>query len=884
MTGKKLFIIAAIWALLSCTSASQKLINKMSTQLQVYYQVTDNQAGQHGINALALGAQNSRAFTASIFLQNSGPQIDNSNWAIYFSSRRRILRTGNDQSIIRHISGDLYELSPSEKFSALPAEDQIEIPIVGEFYQLFETDILPRWFLATKGTKPRIIRNTETENLENFVYPIGKDLSQNSPDDMNVLMSAEARFLKNQAIKLLPAQELRGRIIPTPLTSEIFPENIDLSSGISFDNSSLDEEALNIIKNRLQLFGIKVNNNGSGYHIKIQMIPEIFDSGMQISGAYQLRIDPENAEIIGYDAAGLFYGLQSLVGLVQIGEQNIPSVAIYDAPRFAHRAVHLDIARNFHSKESIYRLLDQMAAYKLNKFHLQLSDDEGWRLEIPDLPELTDVAARRSFDLQEKKTLLTQLGSGPFSNNSGSGYLSREDYIDILKYAKARYILVIPEISMPAHARAAVIAMEVRYHNLMKKGKKEQAQEFRLTDPEDTSNITTEQYYNRYSLINPALGSSLRFVEKVVSEIAKMHQEAGNPLSIWHYGGQKPKNIFLGPGFQNIYAPYKNPALGTIDQDNEDEPFSKSPAARRLLEQGIISDYSQLSSYFAIEVSRILAKYGIVKMTGWQEGFQDLDASELSVPEAGVNLHQSIAEKAYESAPLWAHKNFSVIISSPDFLDFNTPYEVHPQERGYYQATRFNDERKLYSFAANNLPQNAETSVDSQGQAYTASSAASWAGPYGIQGQLPSHIVRTQEQMEYMLYPRLLVLAERAWHQASWELEYTPGRQYSAGSTHYVNQDLLLQEWTYFANLLAQKELPKLDKYALQYRISVPGARIQKGILEMNIALPGLRMEYSTDEGLSWKEYTQPVPVNSDIFFRALSTDGRSSRVELVKR
>lgn len=886
MIRKHLFFTAAAFlALTSCTSAKQRLINKMSSQLQVYYKVNDNQAGRHGIDGSALGAQDAAVFTASIFLQNSGSKLYSSDWAIYFSSIRRILRTDNDQFTIRHITGDLHELRPTEKFAGFPSGDQIEIPIVGEFWQLFETDISPRWYLAAQGAKPRIIRNTDTENLQNFVYPIEDDLYQNSLKDMNVLMTPQARFRKNSEIQLLPTQDLRGRIIPTPLSSEIFPEDINLSSGISFDNSSLDEESLNIIKNRLQLFGIKVNMNSRGYHIKIQMIPEIFDSGMQISGAYQLRIDPENAEIIGYDEAGLFYGLQSLLSLIKIGEQSIPSVAVYDAPRFSHRAMHLDIARNFHSKESIYRLLDQMAAYKLNKFHLHLSDDEGWRLEIPDLPELTDVASQRSFDLKEKKTLLTQLGSGPFTNNSGSGYLSRQDYIDILKYAKMRYILVIPEIAMPAHARAAVTAMEVRYHNFMKKGKKEQAEEYRLIDPEDTSNVTTVQYYDHHSFINPALDSSRHFMEKVVSEIAQMHKEADNPLSIWHYGGDEAKNIFLGNGFQNIHTQYKSLALGTIDQDNEDEPFAKSPAARRLLEQGIISDYSQLSSYFAIEVSRILAKYGIVKMMAWQDGVKDLsDASELSVSEAGVNLWDTVFGGAWKSAPFWATKNFSVIISSPDFLYFNMPYEMHPAERGYYWATRFSDERKIFSFAPNNLPQNAETSVDLDGQPYTARATEKWPGAYGLQGQLWSEIVRTDEQMEYMIYPRLIALAERAWHQASWELEYIPGREYSGGRTHYVNQDLLLQDWEYFANVLGQKELPKLDKHALQYRISTPGARIKDGMLEMNVALPGLRMEYSIDEGISWKEYTQPVPVATDVFFRAVATDGRSSRIELVKR
>ena len=177
------------------------------------------------------------------------------------------------------------------------------------------------------------------------------------------------------------------------------------------------------------------------------------------------------------------------------------------------------------------RLLDQMAARKLNKFHFHLSDDEGWRIEIPGLPELTEIGARRCHDLSEQRCLLPQLGSGPFSNNNGSGFLSRSDYIDIIKYARARHIEVIPEFDMPAHARAAVIAMEARYQRLMRQGKEQQANEYRLLDPSDSSNTTSVQLYDRTSYLNPCMPSSLRFVDKVIAEVQAMHRAAGQPLT-----------------------------------------------------------------------------------------------------------------------------------------------------------------------------------------------------------------------------------------------------------------------------------------------------------------------------------------------------------------
>lgn len=458
-----------------------------------------------------------------------------------------------------------------------------------------------------------------------------------TPEDKNILMTVQNRFKANENTTQLPLATLRERIVPTPLSAESYNQNIDLSQGIVFDSDSpIEEKTLSVIKDRLKLFSIPTDGavTEKAYHIKLHMIPEIFDSGMQISGAYQLHLNADNGELTGFDEVGIFYGLQSLLALIDIHDDDymIPTVGIYDAPRFDHRGMHLDIARNFHSKATILRLLDQMASYKLNKFHLHLSDDEGWRLEIPGLPELTSFSAQRGYEEQEVNYLLTQLGSGPFITNPANGYLSRQDYIEILQYAKTHHIEVIPEVDMPGHARAAVMAMEKRYQKYMKRGKKNLANQYLLMDPEDDSRVTTVQLYDRHSFINPALPSSINFVDKIVGEIAAMHQEAGMPLLTWHYGGDEAKNILLGSGFQDINANPKEPDKGIIDQSRQDMPFAKSPAAQQLLKDGLINDISELPSYFAKEVSKVLAKHGVPKMLAWQDVLDHLEnAQDLAV-------------------------------------------------------------------------------------------------------------------------------------------------------------------------------------------------------------------------------------------------------------
>jgi len=115
------------------------------------------------------------------------------------------------------------------------------------------------------------------------------------------------------------------------------------------------------------------------------------DESLGSSESYKLTIQsPSTITIVGSDRAGVFYGIQSLLNLVE-GESTFPGCEIEDQPRYEYRGMHLDVSRNFHSKAQVLKLLDVMAMYKMNKFHFHLTDDEGWRLEIPGLEELTQV-------------------------------------------------------------------------------------------------------------------------------------------------------------------------------------------------------------------------------------------------------------------------------------------------------------------------------------------------------------------------------------------------------------------------------------------------------------------------------------------------------------
>lgn len=303
-----------------------------------------------------------------------------------------------------------------------------------------------------------------------------------------------------------------------------------------------------------------------------------------------------------------------------------------------------------------------------------------------------------------------------------------------------------------------------------------------------------------------------------------------------------------------------------------------------MIKEGKVTDLGHLPSYFALKVSQQVNAHGIGKMQAWQDGLKDArDANAFATEKVAVNFWDTLYWGGFDSANDWANKGYEVIVSNPDYLYMDFPYEVNPLERGYYWGTRFSDERKVFGFAPDNLPQNAETSVDRDGKNFSAKSDKAWPGATGLSAQLWSETVRTDQQMEYMIFPRVLSVAERAWHRADWEQDYKAGKEYIGGKTHFVDQDAQRQDWQRFANLLGQRELAKLDKAGIAYRLPLPGGKIVKGKLQVNTALPGLAVQYSLDEGKTWQLYEaghQPQ-VEGKVWLRTVNKAGeRFSRVE----
>lgn len=169
--------------------------------------------------------------------------------------------------------------------------------------------------------------------------------------------------------------------------------------------------------------------------------------------SYQFIVNQDKILINGASGAGAFYGVQTLRKVLLINESkntvSLPPIEITDFPRFAYRGTMLDVSRHFFPVEFVKKFIDLLAIHNINTFHWHLSDDQGWRIEIKKYPKLTQIGSKRPE---------TTIGrnSGTFDGTPHSGFYTQEQIKDIVKYAKERFITVIPEIDMPGHMMAAL--------------------------------------------------------------------------------------------------------------------------------------------------------------------------------------------------------------------------------------------------------------------------------------------------------------------------------------------------------------------------------------------------------------------------------------------
>ncbi|MDX9846573.1 MAG: family 20 glycosylhydrolase [Tenuifilaceae bacterium] len=808
--------------------------------------------------------------TCIITITNKGRNPLDSNWVLYFNqSPRRILDAG-DPSIgtVVHINGDWYQLTPSSNLSIDPG-DKVRFSYEAEYWFTKETDApMGLYFVFTdKKGKERIIEVSDYTIIP-FTRP---EQIRRHTGDYTPLPTPENDYKANQGLHLLNKDQLH-RVIPSPTSITANGDSVELhaSLDIFYAENDLEFEA-NYLKHLLKSL--------LGWDCAVQMGTGITQNAVLLTTnstigngeSYSLEVlDKGIIQISGSSPAGVFYGIQSLIGLIPIEDLlspshriEIPKISINDSPRFGYRGVHLDVVRHFMPKETIKKTIDILAYYKINTLHLHLTDDEGWRLEISTLPELTSVGAQRGHTTKSAAALHPAYGSGPHPFDKGknsSGFYTKQDYIELLKYANERHIIIIPEINLPGHARAAIKSMEVRYQYFVQKGDSAKANEFRLIDPKDESVYLSAQYYTD-NIVNVARESTYTFLETVIDEIIEIYGEANAPLTTIHIGGDEvPQGA-----------------------------WEKSPMAQELMKQlSDIKHFENLHAYFTERALENFNRKGL-KMAGWEEIALHTNNGHVVNPKfACGNVIPYVWNNLWGSQDLayrLANRGYPVVLCHVTNFYCDLAYSNHPKEPGLYwggfvntfSAWHYSPFDVFKTTLKDNMGRQIDVDKEYAGMERLKPDAQK--NIIGLQAQLWSETIQNHEMLEYRLLPKLIGFAQTAWGKE---------REWETMEDKLQREALVTEDWNIFANTIAQKELPRLSRLfgGYGYRVPPPGAKIEDNQLFSNVAFPGLTIRYTADgsePNQHSPEYTSPLKVDDRTFrLKAFDmADGSSRTVEI---
>lgn len=430
-------------------------------------------------------------------------------------------------------------------------------------------------------------------------------------------------------------------------------------------------------------------------------------------GAYQLKISQEQVRVEAGSSSGFVHATASLLQLLDYNsltqEAQLACCSISDNPRFRYRGMMLDCSRHFHSVEQVKRLINLLAHYKFNTFHWHLTDDEGWRVEIKAFPALTDIGAWRGVDeaIEPQYTHISQ---------RYGGFYSQEEIKEVVAYAAQRSIMVIPEIDVPGHCRAAIKSLPEM-----------------LVEAEDDTVYRSIQNYSD-NVLNPGLSTTYQFLDGVLEEIAQLF-----PAPYVHIGADEvPHGV-----------------------------WSNSPSCQALMKQHGYQDYKELQGHLLRHAEQKLRSLG-KRMLGWEEAQHGDKVSKDTV------IYSWLSE---EAAVNCARQGFDVVLqpAQTTYLDMTQDYA--PEEPGVDWANPLPLEKAYNYEPLANIP--ADDPIHKR--------------IWGIQTALWCEIINNPERMDYMVFPRIIALAEACWTQKE----------------H--------RDWNDFLSRL-KGHLPLLDKQGIKYR------------------------------------------------------------------
>jgi hexosaminidase len=479
------------------------------------------------------------------------------------------------------------------------------------------------------------------------------------------------------------AQSSEINIIPKPSKLERGEGHFALNRKTKIVVSDSDGRQIATILNAalLQNYGFKlaITTNDQKSNC-INLVPEVLNGDLSINPeGYALSID-RNAIRISGRAAGMFFALKSLFQLMPDGPKEIllPAVRIDDYPRFRYRGMHLDVGRHFMPVEFVKKYIDQMSQYKFNYFHWHLTEDQGWRIEIKKYPRLTEIGSKRPE---------TQLGAYTTTFRGDgiphSGYYTQKEIKDVVAYAKARYITVIPEIEMPGHSSAALAA----YPEL---------------GCRQDYNYKVQMTWGIFKEVYCPTEKTFKFLEDVIGEVIELFPDS----PYIHIGGDEVKK----------------------------DMWKESPEVATLMARENLKDEHAVQSYFIHRMEKFINSKG-KRIIGWDE-----------ILEGGLAPNAVVMSwRGMKGGIDAARAGHDVIMTPTDYsyLDYRQgDTATEPVGQSAYLPLE-----KVYSFD----PMPKELSLDEAKYIL------------GGQGNVWTEYMKTPAAVEYMVFPRMLAMAEAVW-------------------------------------------------------------------------------------------------------------------------
>ena len=464
-------------------------------------------------------------------------------------------------------------------------------------------------------------------------------------------------------------------VIPMPRSIEYHSGNFTISPETKFytNLSAESRQALTDYLEGTSLGSVPFAESATGNNgIELNLCDSSIVTGKE---AYRIEIDKKGVRLSANTETGIFYGLQTLLQLLNNGDnKTLPALTINDSPRFPYRGLHLDVSRHFFDKEFVKKQLNAMAYFKMNRLHWHLTDGAGWRIEIKKYPRLTSFAAWRPFD----KLNDWWVGGRTFCEQDDpravGGYYTQDDIREVVAYAAERHITIIPEIEMPGHSEEVLAT----YPELSCSGK---------------------PYVNADFCIGTE--KTFEFLENVLLEVIDLF-----PSEYIHIGGDEASK----------------------------SSWKTCPRCQKRMADEHLNSVDELQSYMIHRIEKFLNDHGR-KIIGWDE-----------IIEGGLSPTATVMSWRGEEGGIKAVKAGNQAIMTPGkycYLDaFQDAPNTQPMAIGGYLTLE-----KVYSFEP--VPDSLSTKEAEL--------------ILGVQGNVWTEHIPTPEHYEYMIYPRILALAEIGW-------------------------------------------------------------------------------------------------------------------------